>query len=99
MSGAVHRVSVGDIPGLGFGIPLYPKLIRKILLVSVKFFVRNSGAGNGCANFMGAWKKCALSAGNKPMSIKFVVLGGGGYFGFFFGGGVPILFLCARGFF
>ena len=28
-----------------------------------KIFVRNSGAGNGCANFMGAWQKCALSAG------------------------------------
>ena len=34
---------------------------------------------------MGAWKKCILSA-EKPMSIKFLVLGGG-YFGFFFGGG------------
>ena len=42
-----------------------------------KIRVRNSGAGNGCANFMDAWKKCVLSAG-KPMSIKFLVLGGGG---------------------
>ena len=47
-----------------------------------KIRVRNSGAGNGCANFMDAWKKCGLSAG-KPMSIKFRVLevfflGGGG---------------------
>ena len=35
------------------------------------------------------------------MSIKFLVLGGGVYFGFFFwgGGGVPILFLWARGIF
>ena len=33
------------------------------------------------------------------MSIKFLVLGGGGYFGFGGGGGVPILFLWARGFF
>ena len=64
-----------------------------------KTFVRNSGAGNGCANFMGTWKNCGLSAG-KPMSIKFLILGGG-YFGF--GGGgrgeVPILFLWARRFF
>ena len=45
-----------------------------------KIRVRNSGVGNGCANFMDAWKKCVLSAG-KPMSIKFRVLGGG------FGGG------------
>ena len=51
-----------------------------------KIRVRNSGAGNGCANFMDAWKKCVLSAG-KPMSIKFLVLGGGGYFGFGRGGG------------
>ena len=54
--------------------------------------VRNSGAGSGCAKFMDAWNKCVLSAG-KPMSIKFLVLGGvGGYFGF---GGVPILLLWA----
>ena len=45
-----------------------------------KIHVRNSGAGNGCTNFMDAWKKCGLSAG-KPMSIKFRVLGG------FWGGG------------
>ena len=64
-----------------------------------KMFVRNSGAGHDRANFMGMWKNCVLSAG-KPMPIKFLVLGGGGYFGFFLGGGgVPILFLWARGIF
>ena len=41
-------------------------------------FVRNSGAGNGCANFMDAWKKSVRSEG-KTMSIKFLVLGGGGF--------------------
>ena len=51
-----------------------------------KMFVRNSGAGNDCANFMGTWKICVLSAG-KPMSRKFLVLGGGGVFWVFFGGG------------
>ena len=30
-----------------------------------KMFVRNSVAGNGCANFMDAWKTCVRSAG-KP---------------------------------
>ena len=49
-----------------------------------KIRVRNSGAGNGCANFMDTRKKCVLSAG-KTMSIKFLVLGGG-YFGFYFYG-------------
>ena len=42
-----------------------------------KIRVRNSGAGNGRANFMDTWKKCVLSTG-KPVSIKFRVLGGGG---------------------
>ena len=47
----------------------------------------NSGAGNGCANFMDTWKNCLLSAG-KLMSIKFLVLGGGILgLGFFFWGG------------
>ena len=53
-----------------------------------KIRVRNSGAGNGCANFMDTWKKCVLSAG-KPMSIKFCVLGGvlgGGKCRFYFYG-------------
>ena len=35
-----------------------------------KIFVRNSGAGNACANFMGAWNFCVLSAG-KPVSPHF----------------------------
>ena len=63
-----------------------------------KIRVRNSGAGNGCANFMDAWKKSVRSAG-KTMSIKFLVLGGGGVFWVGGGGEVPILFLWARGFF
>ena len=46
-----------------------------------KIRVRNSGAGNGCANFMDTWKKCVLSAG-KTMSVKFPFFGGG-----FWGGG------------
>ena len=57
-----------------------------------KIRVRNSGAGNGCANFMDTWKKCVLSAG-KPMSIKFSVFKGG------FGGGggsADFIFMGAR---
>ena len=60
-------------------------------------FVRNSGAGNGGANFMGTWKN-AFFLQAKPMSIKFLLLGGGGILGFG-GGEVPILFLWARGVF
>ena len=56
-----------------------------------KIRVRNSGAGNGCANFMDTWKKCVLSAG-KPMSIKFCVLGGG----FGGGGSADFIFMGAR---
>ena len=48
-------------------------------------FVRNSGAGNGCANFMGAWKN-ALFLQEKPMSIKFLPFRGGGIWVFFWGG-------------
>ena len=55
-----------------------------------KISVRNSEAGNGCVNFMDAWKKCVLSPG-KTHVHKIPRLGGGGYFGFG-GGGVPILF-------
>ena len=59
-------------------------------------FVRNSGAGNGCAQFYGHLEKCVRSAG-KTMSIKFLVLGGG-YFGFFFGGrgSADFIFMGAR---
>ena len=56
-----------------------------------KIRVRNSGAGNGSPNFMDTWKKCVLSAG-KTMSVNSPFFGGGL-------GGVPILFLWARGFF
>ena len=50
-----------------------------------KIFVRNSGAGNGCVNFMDAWKN-AFFLQEKPMYIKFLVLGGRGILGFLGGG-------------
>ena len=57
-----------------------------------KILVRNSGAGNGCANFMDTWKKSVLSAG-KPVSVKFLLfrggLGGGG-------GSADVIFMGAR---
>ena len=59
-----------------------------------KIRVRNSGAGNGCANFMDARKKCVLSAG-KPVSIKFLVLGGG-VFWVWGGGSADFIFMGAR---
>ena len=53
-----------------------PLEFRKIL-VSVKFFVRNSGAGNGCANFMGAWKNVFFLQENRHVH-KIPRFGGGG---------------------
>ena len=52
-----------------------------------KIRVRNSGAGNGCANFMGAWNFWVLSAGKPHKIPRF----GGGILGLG-GGEVPILF-------
>ena len=57
-----------------------------------KIRVRNSGVGNGCANFMDTWKKCVLSAG-KTMSVKFPFLGGGFWGG---GGSADFIFMGAR---
>ena len=54
-------------------------------------FVRNSGAGNGCVNFMDAWKNAFFLQKKKPMSMKFLVLGGG-VFWVWGGGGVPFYF-------
>ena len=55
---------------------------------------RNTGAGNGCANFMGAWNFLVLSARKPPIPIKFLLLGG--FWAFLEGGvEVPILFLWA----
>ena len=59
-----------------------------------KIRVRNSGAGNGCANFMDAWKKCVLSAGLEKMRSfcrsthvhKIPRFGGGGSADFMFMG-------------
>ena len=72
--------------------------IRKIL-VSVKFLSALLGPEMG-ASILWTPGKCVLSAGKKPMSIKFLILGGGGGFGVLGGGEwtVPILFLWARGF-
>ena len=54
---------------------------------------RGSRAGNGCANYMGAWDFVALSAENlHAHKIPHGDLGR-------FGGEMPILFLWVRGFF
>ena len=51
-----------------------------------KMFVWNSGAGNGCANFVGGWKN-AFFLQEKPHVHKFPALGEGGIWVFFLGGG------------
>ena len=54
------RGNAGFRENLGFGVVSGDlggqKAFAQIIFVSVKYFARNSGAGNGCANFMGAWK-------------------------------------------
>ena len=53
--------------------------------MSVKCLSAILGLEMGCVNFMDAWKN-AFFLQEKPMSIKFLVLGGGGVF-WVFGGG------------
>ena len=54
--------------------------------MSRKIRVRNSGGGNGCANFMDARKKCVLSAGTTHVH-KIPRFRGGGILGLGGGGG------------
>ena len=63
-----------------------------------KIFVRNSGPGNGCANFMDAWKNASVLR-EKARSIKFLVLGGGRYFRFGGGGGSTYFIFMGAGIF
>ena len=60
-----------------------------------KIVVRNSGAGNGCVNFMDAWKN-KFFLQEKPMSIKFLVLGGGVSWVLGGGGSADFIFMGAR---
>ena len=53
-------------------------------------FARNSGAGNGCANFKGAWKMRSFCKKNHAHKIP--RFRGGGILVFFWGGIVPMLF-------
>ena len=55
------------------------------ILVSMKLFARNSGPGNGCANFMGAWDFGFFLQENLH-AHKIPRFGGRGWV-FFFGGG------------
>ena len=61
-----------------------------------KFSAHNSGARNGCANFMGA-RDFWFFLLETPMSINFLVLGGLGFFGR--GQEVPILCFMGEGIF
>ena len=63
----------------------------------IKLFARNSGAGNGCANFTGAWKIAFFLQENPPCPQKFLVLGGG-VFGVGVGGSADFIFMGARTF-
>ena len=94
-----HIVSCA--PGFGVGFPVCAHhsqnmQIRKIL-VSVQFLSAILGPEMG-ASILWTPGKNAFFLQEKPMSIKFLVFAGGGIWGFGGGGGVPILFLWARGF-
>ena len=60
--------------------------------------VRNSVAGNGCVNFMDAWKKCVLSSGKAHVHKFPRFRGGGGILGFGGGGSADFIFMGARTF-
>ena len=62
-----------------------------------KLSARNSGAGNGCANFMGAWHFLVLSAG-KPHAHKIPPFRGGSGFFRRGGGTANFIFMGARNF-
>ena len=73
------------------GVSRYLSKVQKNPRVH-KIFVRNFGAGNGCANFMGASKKCVLSAGKTHVDKIPPFRGGGGYFGLWGGGECRLYF-------
>ena len=93
---------------IGVAIPWSHSAFQNMLSIAATFqknprvrkiCVRNSGAGNGCANFMDTWKKRVLSAG-KTMSVKFpffwvFFLGGGGECRFYFYGRADFSEHCA----
>ena len=62
--------------------------------MSVKFSAHNSWAGNGCANFAGAWHFLVLSIGENLHAHKIPRFfgGGGGIWGFLGGGGANFSF-------
>ena len=64
-----------------------PRCLPELSIGGSFDFSRNSGAGNGCADFMGAWHFWLFLLEKKTMPIKFLLLGGGGGSGFFRGGG------------
>ena len=79
-----------DVPfttAIMLGLPLFLHFFQKEPDVH-HFSARDSGAGNGCANFVGAWHFLVLSAGIAPHAHKIPRFrGGGGVVGFLEGGG------------
>ena len=64
-------------------------MIRKILM-SIKVFAHSSRAGNGCANFMGAWDFFGSFCRKTSMLTKLL----GGVFGVLGGGRGKCQFYC-----
>ena len=96
IEGTAHKRLAGQGPDRQAAeyLPLYPKLLPFLPLNQKrdvhKISGRNSGAGNGRADFMGAWHFLVLSAGKPPMPIQILLLGGGGGCWVFFEGEVEV---------
>ena len=77
-------------PATDYDLSVYQKnpRVRKIR-------VRNSGAGNGCADFMDTWKKSIRSAGKSHVHQIPRFRGGGGILGLG-GGSADFIFMGAR---
>ena len=88
-SGRISRGGPGVIQADGPG----QKLLRKIL-ASIKFLSAILGSEMGASILWMPGKMRSFSRKNS-MSIKFLVLGGGGYFGFW-GGSADFIFMGAR---
>ena len=85
----VRETEIGEERRRFLGVNLEREFLKNPRVRKIR--VRNSGAGNGCANFMDTWKKCVLSAGKNHVR-KIPPFRGGGLGG----GSTDFIFMGAR---